>query len=240
MANITIVSKIRLLAGIAPLVLLIVCPFASLAFSAFGNIPATIKENQLAAINYANGLDAALYKMEWGRSQPESAQIIVDQERRFADMLDSAAHNLYTTDQREKLHTLAQAAKPTLDAFRHADPRDEVENAKMRDLHMMVTNLLNADEAALDQYSDLTMNNARQFIVLIIIAGILLPIVCYAVIWRFTETVRTDLRTIRKRLEKIEELPAAKDPAIAPEIEVIDQTLTRLGFPKPNPMLAEG
>ena len=110
MANITIVSKIRLLAGIAPLVLLIVCPFVSLAFSAFGNIPATIKENQLASINYANGMDAALYKMEWGRTQPESAQIIVDQQRRFADMLDSAARNVYTAEQREKLQTLAQAA----------------------------------------------------------------------------------------------------------------------------------
>jgi hypothetical protein len=240
MANITIVSKIRLLAGIAPLVLLIVCPFASLAFSAFGNIPATIKENQLASINYANGMDAALYKMEWGRTQPESTQIIVDQQRRFADMLDSAARNLYTADQREKLQTLAQAAKPTLDTFRHADPRDEAENAKMRDLHMMVTNLLNADEAALDQYSDLTINRARQFIVLIVISGVLLPIVCYAVIWRFTETVRTDLRTMRAQLEKVEEQPGVKDPAIAPEIDAIDQTLTRMGFPKPNPMLAEG
>jgi hypothetical protein len=240
MANITIVSRIRLIAGIAPAVLLIVCPFASLAFSAFGNIPATIKENQLAAINYANGLDAALYKMEWGRTQPESAQIIVDQQRRFADMLDSAAHNIYTAEQREKLQTIADAAKPILDTFRHADPRDEVENAKMRDLHMMVTSLLNADEAALDQYSDLTIARAREFIVLILIAGVLLPIGCYAFVWRFTETVRADLRTMRKQLEKIEDQPGAKDLAGAPEIVTIDQALTRLGFPKPNPMLAEG
>ena len=126
-----------MLAAIAPLVLLIVCPLVSLAFSAFGNIPATIKENQLASINNANGMDAALFKMEWGRTQPEAAQIIVDQQRRFAYMLDSAARNSYTTDQREKLQTLAQAAKPTLDTFRHSDPRDEAENAKMRDLHMM-------------------------------------------------------------------------------------------------------
>ena len=240
MANFTIVSKIRLIAAVAPLVLLVVCPIASLAFFAFGNIPTTIKENQLAAINYANGLDAALYKMEWGRSQPESAQIILDQQRRFADMLDSAAHIIYTADQREKLQGLAEAAKPTLDTFRHADPRDEVENAKMRDLHMMVTNLLNADEAALDQYSDLTINRAREFIVLIVIAGVLVPMVCYAIIWRFTQTVRTDLRVIRAQLEKTEDQPASKDPAIAPELEAIDQALTRLGFPKPNPMLADG
>jgi len=240
MANVTIVSKIRLMAAIAPLVLLIVGPIASMAFSAFGNIPTTIKENQLAAINYANGLDAALYKMEWGRSQPEASQIILDQQRRFADMLDSAAHNMYTAEQREKLQTLADAAKPILDTFRHADPRDEVENAKMRDLHMMVTSLLSADEAALDQYSDLTINRAREFILLILIAGVLVPIGCYAVIWRFTETARTDLRAIRALLEKIADAPAVKDPAFATEIEAIDQALTRMGFPKPNPMLAEG
>ena len=57
------------------------------------------------------------------------------------------------------------------------------------------------------------MNRARQFIVLIVIAGVLVPIVCYAVIWRLTETVRTDLRAIRGQLEKVDEQPGAQELA---------------------------
>ena len=91
-------------------------------------------------MKYAQGMDAALYKMEWGRLQPESAQIIVDQQRRFADYLDSSVHHVYTDEQRDKIGAIAQAAKVRLDDFRHSDPHDEVMNAKMRDLHIMVNN----------------------------------------------------------------------------------------------------
>ena len=45
---------------------------------------------------------------------------------------------------------------------------------------------------------------------------------------------------MRAQLEKVDEQAGVTDPAISPEIEAIDQTLTRMGFPKPNPMLAEG
>ncbi len=239
MSNITIVSKVRFFAGLAPVILLLVSPILALAFSAFGSIPSTMKENQLAALGYAQGLDAALYKMEWGRTQSDGSQIVLDQQRRFADLLDSAAHHLYTAEQREKLEALAQAAKPTLDTFRGADPHDEAENARMRDLHTLVSDLLNADEAAIDIFSDAANGSARRFIVLVIIAGIVLPMVCFAAIWRFTALMRSDLRTIRTQLEWVEERSGAKDPSIAAALEAIDQAATRLGFPKPNPMLAE-
>jgi hypothetical protein len=238
MSNITIVSKIRFLAGLAPVILLLVGPILALAFSAFGSIPSTMKENQLAALGYAQGLDAALYQMEWGRTQSDGSQIVMDQQRRFADLLDSATHHVYTAEQGEKLEALAQAAKPTLDAFRSADPHDEAENAKMRDLHTMVTALLNADEAAIDSLSDAANGSARRFAALVIIAGIVLPMACFAVIWRFTAAMRTDLRAIRTQIERLAESSGAKDPSIAPALEAIDQAVTRLGFPKPNPMLA--
>jgi len=239
MANVTVVSKIRFLAGLAPVILLIASPLLALAFIEFGNIPSSIKDEQLAAIKYADGVDAALYKMEWGKTQPDGVQIVVDQQRRFADYLDSAAHHVYTADQQAKLTALAQEAKPTLDAFRHADPHDEVMNAKMRDLHTMVTDLENADEAALDQYSDTAKNRARQLLALVLITGVLVPTVCFALIWRLTQSMRAGLRSIRTEIENIAENSAAKDPSIVRAIETIDQALTGLGFPKPNPMLAD-
>jgi hypothetical protein len=239
MAKVTIVSKIPFLAGIAPVILLIVSPLLALAFVQFGNIPSDIKDEQVAAIKYADGVDVALFKMEWGRTQPDGVQIIVDQQRRFADYLDSAAHHVYTPEQQAKLAALAQEAKPTLDAFRHADPHDEVMNAKMRDLHTLVSDLENADEAALDQFSDAAKSRARQLAALVAAAGVLVPMICFALVWRLTQSVRADLRAIRTEVEAVAENPGAKEPSLARALAAIDQALIRQGFPKPNPMLAD-
>lgn len=239
MSKVTIITRIRFLAGIAPLILLLVVPILAFALSRFGNLPSDLREHEIAALKYAHGLDTALYKMEWGRTQPDGPQIVLDQQRRFADLMDSEAHHVYTPEQRDKLRALAQAAKPTLDAFRHADPHDDTVNARMRDLHVMAADLMTADEAALSQVSDRASGQARQLVVLALLSGILLPFVCMAVIWRLTETMRQDVRAIRTHLERISERPAAKDASVAPDLEAIDGALTRLGFPKPNPMLAE-
>jgi hypothetical protein len=242
MANVTVVSKIRFLAGLMLAVLLIASPILALALLEFGNIPSSIKDEQLAAIKYAEGVDASLYKMEWGRYQPDGVQIIVDQQRRFVDFLDSASGHIYTAEQRAKLDALAQAAKPTLDAFRHADPHDEVMAAKMRDLHAMVTEVENADDVALEEYSDAAKTRARQLIALVVVAGVVVPSICFALLWGLTRSVRADLRAMRAELESvadISEQPLAKEPSIARAFEAFDQALTRLGFPKPNPMLAE-
>jgi hypothetical protein len=148
MTNVTVITKIRFLAGLAAVILLIASPLLALGFLQYGNIPSEIRDDHLAAMKYAEGIDAALYKMEWGRFQPDGGQIVVDQQRRFADYMDSAASHIYTADQRAKLDALAQAAKPTLDAYRHADPHDPEIAAKMVDLHTKVTDLENADELA--------------------------------------------------------------------------------------------
>jgi len=239
MANVTVVSKIRFLAGVVLVVLLIASPILALALLEFGNIPSSIKDEHLAAIKYAEELDAALYKMEWGRYQPDGVQIVVDQQRRFADFLDSASGHIYTAEQRAKLDALAQAAKPTLDAFRHADPHDEVMAAKMRDLHTMVTEVENSDDVALEQYSDAARTRARQLIALVIVAGVVVPVICFALLWGLSKSVRADLRAMRTELESVADNPLAKQPSIARVLEAFDQALTRLGFPKPNPMLAE-
>jgi hypothetical protein len=235
MSKVTITSKIRFLAGLAPVILLIVIPIIALEFWAFGSLPSSIKENQLAAVRYAEGLDSSLYKMEWGKTQPDGPEIVIDQQRRFADLLDYAARHLYTSEQRDSIQALAAAAKPTLDAFRHSDPHDEAVNKKMRDLHTLVTNLQNADEAALDQFSESTKAEARQFVIMALIAGLLLPMVCFIVIWRLTSGLRTDLREIRAQLERGSEPGAARNAAF----ESINLTVTRMGYPKPNPMLSQ-
>lgn len=239
MANLTVVSKVRFFAGIAPVVLLVASPVLALAFLQFGNIPADIKDDQVASIKFAEGMDAALYKMEWGRAQPDAAQIIVDQQRRFADYLDSAVHHVYTDEQRDKIGALAREAKLTLDAFRHADPHDDVINAKMRDLHAMVSDLESADEAGLEQYADAARSRARQLAAVVIVTGILIPMVCFVVLWWLTQPMRGDLRAIRDAIENVKETPMAAEPSIASAIETIDQALNRQGFLKPNPMLAE-
>lgn len=239
MANITVVSKIRFLAGLAPVILLIVSPLLALAFWEFGNVPADLRDDQLSALRFAQNADAALYKMEWGRTQPDGVQIVMDQQRRFADQLDSAAHHLYTADQSAKLKALAEAAKPTLDAYRHADPHDEVMIAKMRDLHTMAAELESADEAALDQYVEAAQSRARELIAVVVVAGIIVPMICFAMVWAITRSMRTDLRTMRSALERMEESSPAKDASTAPVIGEIDGALTRQGYPKPNPMLAE-
>jgi len=239
MTNVTVITKIRFLAGLAAIILLIASPLLALGFLGYGNIPADIKDEQLAAIKYAEGLDAALYKMEWGRFQPDGTQIVVDQQRRFADYMDSAAGHIYSAEQRAKLDALAQAAKPTLDAYRHADPHDPEMAAKMIDLHTKATDLENADEVALDQYADAVRARARQLAALAIIAGVLIPMTCFAMLWALTNSTRTDLRAMRAGAESIADSPAAREDSIARVLGIFDAALTRLGFPKPNPMLAE-
>ena len=239
MARFTLVSKIRLLAGLAPALLLVASPLMALAFLAFAAIPSDIKDDQVAAIKYADAADAALYKMEWGRFQPDGPQIIVDQQRRFADVLDSESHHIYTDEQRAKLQALADAAKPTLDAFRHADPHDDEMIAKMRDLHTMVNDLENANDAALDDYSAAVKTRAHEFVAVAIVAGVIVPMVCFALIWQLCADLRTDLRAMRAEVESVADSAEAKQPLVARMIEAFDKALARMGFPKPNPMLAD-
>jgi type VI protein secretion system component VasF len=112
-------------------------------------------------------------------------------------------------------------------------------NAKMRDLHAMVSDLESADEAGLDQYADAASSRAHQLVVIVIVTGILIPMICFALLWRLTQSARADLRAMRAELESVKENPAATEPSMARAIETIDQALERQGFLKPNPMLAE-
>ncbi|HYA35992.1 MAG TPA: hypothetical protein VEF03_10240, partial [Candidatus Binataceae bacterium] len=163
MSRITIVTTLRFFAAIAPAILLVVSPVLALGILWLGSAPSAIRDVQVAALEDAQALDTALYKMEWGRTQPDSSQIVLDQERRFADMLDSAARVAVSQEQRDRIRALASASKPTLDALRQANPRDDSLDPKMRELHAMVTDLITAGDTALMQAADDARTQARRF-----------------------------------------------------------------------------
>jgi hypothetical protein len=55
------------------------------------------------------------------------------------------------------------------------------------------------------------------------------------VIARLSGNLYKELKEMRRRLDDlVERAPAASD-----DINALDEALTKLGFPKPNPMLAE-
>ncbi|HYA36514.1 MAG TPA: hypothetical protein VEF03_12890, partial [Candidatus Binataceae bacterium] len=70
-----------------------------------------------------------------------------------------------------------------------------------------------------------------------IAAGVVVPIACYAALWWLGGRLRRELHAMRQALERFSE----RRPATEPEADIvaIDSSLTALGFPKPNPMLAD-
>jgi len=53
----------------------------------------------------ARGMDTALYQMEWARTQPERAEIMLDQQRAFAHSLELAGDRSDTDSQRQMIAT---------------------------------------------------------------------------------------------------------------------------------------
>ncbi len=65
MNNLTIVTKLRFTAAIAPAILLLAAAVIVGAFHFFGTVPGEIYENEYAAARAAEGMENALYKMDW-------------------------------------------------------------------------------------------------------------------------------------------------------------------------------
>src|SRR5258708_10325283 len=81
MNNLTIVTKLRSMAAVSHAILLIAAGVIAGAAHAFGPLPREIHENEYAAARAAQGMETALYKMDWGRTQPDASQIVIDQQR---------------------------------------------------------------------------------------------------------------------------------------------------------------
>jgi len=225
---------------LAPIILLAAAPVLGFGFYAFGAMPAELHENQDAALAAARGMETALYKMDWGRTQPDGLQIVKDQQRGFVGWIDSARSDASTQAQLDGIGKIARAANPVFDAMRSAAPGDDSLEPRLRDLQGLVSDLINADDAVLDTIAGRAQARARVLIIVTVTAAVILPWLCFIVFVRMTGQAGKAIREIRQRVENISDrAAAAHDAALGKELEVIDARLADLGYPKPNPMLAE-
>jgi membrane protein required for beta-lactamase induction len=240
MARVTIITKLRFMAVIAPIILLVAAPILALGFYGFGAMPALLRENQYAALEAARGMENALYKMDWARTQPEALQIVQDQQRGFVGWIEAARSHASTEAQHDAIEKIAEAANPIFDAMRAAPSGDDSLEPRLRDLQGLVSDLISADDAAMLSIADRSEARAQTMIIVTAVVTVIVPWLCFIVIVRMTAGEGAALREIRRSIENIAERAASShDAATGKDLEVIDTKLAELGYPKPNPMLAE-
>src|SRR6202171_3340485 len=149
MNNLTITTKLRFVAAVGLAPLLIVAGLIFGAFHFFGNMTSAIHDNQYAAARAAEGMENALYKMDWGRSQPDLSQIILDQQRGFISEIEIARAHMGSRAQAERVEKIANDAKPLFEAMRTAQPGDDTLEPRLRDLQGTVADLMSVDDAML-------------------------------------------------------------------------------------------
>ena len=235
MNNLTIVTKIRFVAAIAPAILLIAAALIAGAFHVFGTLPREIHDNEYAAERAAQGMETALYKMDWGRFQPDASQIVMDQQRGFISEIEIARQHIGSREQAERIEKIANDARPLFDAMRTASPTDDSLEPKLRDLQGTVADLISLDDAAVIAVADSAESQARTMLAIAIVALVVVPWICFAVIARLSGNLYQELKEMRRRVDDLTE----HAPTPSDDLSVLDESLTKLGFPKPNPMLAE-
>jgi hypothetical protein len=235
MNNLTIVTKLRFMAALAPAILLLAAALIAGAFHLFGTAPREIYENEYAAARAAQGMENALYKMDWGRVQPEASQIVMDQQRGFISEIEIARLHIGTREQAERIEKIANDARPLFDALRAAAPGDDSLAPRLRDLEGTVADLMSLDDAALVAVADSAQSQARTMIAITIVGLVVVPWICFVVIARLSGGLYTELKEMRRRVNALAEHPATPSQ----DAHALDESLSRLGFPKPNPMLAE-
>jgi hypothetical protein len=235
MNNLTIVTKLRFIAALAPAILLLAAVAIAGAFHVFGTLPREIHENEYAAERAAQGMETALYKMDWGRTQPDASQIVIDQQRGFISEIEIARQHIGSPEQAERIEKIANDARPLFDAMRTASPGDDSLEPKLRDLQGTVADLMSLDDAALIAVANSAESQARTMIAITIVALVAVPWICFVVIANLTSNLYKELKEMRRRLNDI----AEHGPTPSNDISALDEALTKLGFRKPNPMLAE-
>jgi hypothetical protein len=235
MNNLTIVTKLRFIAALAPAILLLAAVVIAGAFHVFGTLPREIHENEYAAERAAQGMETALYKMDWGRTQPDASQIVIDQQRGFISEIEIARQHIGSPEQAERIEKIANDARPLFDAMRTASPGDDSLEPKLRDLQGTVADLMSLDDAALITVANSAESQARTMIAITIVALVAVPWICFVVIANLTSNLYKELKEMRRRLDDI----AEHGPTPSNDISALDEALTKLGFRKPNPMLAE-
>jgi hypothetical protein len=67
------------------------------------------------------------------------------------------------------------------------------------------------------------------------VALVVLPWICFILIARLSGNLYKELKEMRRRVDYL----AEHAPTPSEDINALDEALTKLGFLKPNPMLAE-
>lgn len=235
MNNLTITTKLRFVAALAPALLLLVAAVIVGAFHFFGTMPRAIYDNQYAAARAAEGMENALYKMDWGRMQPDSSQIVIDQERGFIGEIETARVHIGNREQAERIEKIANDAKPLFEAMRTAQPGDDTLEPRLRELQGTVADLMSVDDAALIAVAASAESEARTMIAITIAGAVVVPWICFIVIARLSGRLHAELREIRARFDAL----ATRADSQSDDTRALDEALSKLGFPKPNPMLAE-
>ena len=117
--------------------------------------------------------------------------------------------------------------------MRTASPSDDSLEPKLRDLQGTVADLMSLDDAALLAVASTAESQSRTMIAITIVALVAVPWICFAVIVSLSGNLYKELKEIRRHAEAISEREPSND------IKALDESLTQLGFAKPNPMLAE-
>jgi hypothetical protein len=235
MNKLTIVTKLRFIAALAPAILLIAAAAIAGALHVFGTLPREIHDNEYAAERAAQGMETALYKMDWGRTQPDASQIVIDQQRGFISEIEIARQHIGSREQAELIEKIANDARPLFDALRTASPSDDSLEPKLRDLQGKVADLISLDDAAVIAVANNAESQARLMIAITIVALVVVPWICFVVITRLSSNLYKELKEMRRRVDDL----AEHAPTPSEDISALDEALTKLGFQKPNPMLAE-
>jgi hypothetical protein len=76
---------------------------------------------------------------------------------------------------------------------------------------------------------------ARTMIAVAIVGLVAIPWICFALIAGLTGSLYKELKEMRHRVQALSE----HESSPSDDTKAMDTSLTNLGFPKPNPMLAE-
>jgi membrane protein required for beta-lactamase induction len=235
MTRITIFTKLRFMAALAPLLWLVAAPILALQLYVLGAMPEILNQDQLQAMRAAHGMELALYKMDWGRTQPDGMQIVKDQQRQFVNWVSLAHDHLASRAQYDALNRITAAANPIFDAMRKAEPGDQSFEPDLIKLQGMIAALASADDAVLGDIASRTHARANLMIAIVVVAGLLVPWGCLAILARVSSGAHRSLRELRRYLDDL--LDRTGEPN--PDLRAIDDRMAELGYPKHNPMLAE-
>jgi hypothetical protein len=238
----SVVTKLRLIALIAAVLLLLASVVVIGAVYALGQTVEILQARSLTASTAAQDMEIALYQIQWGLSRADGEQIVMDQRRQFEHAVTVAQDHAETDDEARLLPAITQQAKVVFDQLKSAQQSrgvDEGFDFQMRELHGRVAELISADQAATTQYGQAAQQQAKRVMIVAGLAMIAGPWTVFAMISQIGGALRARLRMARQSLERLQPRLSAVGLATDRDIAAIDSALAELGFPKPNPMLAD-